>query len=134
MAVVALILLLAVGIPVIIFSFEIKKNLTPEMTQTFVGVMLALVIVVVTTVCLAVMMVAYSKLRSKEEAADDQREIDLLRAVNQMGGAPKVTVHAGPGGAIAGQQPQGWEGMAPGVPPPARPPAIDYRDSSIDLS
>jgi len=133
LAIGGVVLLAAIGIPVIIFAFEVKESLTPEITQTFVGVLMALVMFVVITGCLIGLIAAYSKLRRSEEAEDDQREMDLLRVVNQMQ-AGKVTVHAGSGSPPPGAPPQGWEGLAPGALPPARPPAISYHDAPVDLS
>jgi len=93
----AIVASLVLGIPTVIFSLRLMDTLD-ETKLTVVGAILGtLALVVVTTLCWSLVVLVYSKLRSKEDRAEELAELQLLRAI-QGGAAPNMapTYQVGP--------------------------------------
>jgi len=87
--IIAAVAALVFGIPTVLFSLRLLEVLSETNLVVIGAIVGTMALVVVVTFCWTRVVMAYSELRSREEAADDVRELDLLRAV-QGGAAPNM--------------------------------------------
>ena len=87
---------LVFGIPTVIFSLRLLNVLDESQLKVIGGVAGTAVLFVVSTLCWSLVVLVYSKLRSKEDRAEELAELRLLQAI-QSGAAPNVapTYHTG---------------------------------------
>ena len=95
--VLAIVASLVLGIPTVIFSLRLMDTLDTSQLTVVGTVIGTLALVVVVTLCWSLVTFVYSKLRSKEDRAEELAELQLLRAI-QGGAAPNMapTYHTGP--------------------------------------
>jgi len=86
-------------VPTIGFTLRLLDALTETQLIVSGAIVGTIVLVIVITLCWTIVVVAYSKLRSKEDQMDDLSELRLLRAI-QQGAVPSVapTYQMLPGG------------------------------------
>ena len=87
---------LVFGIPTVIFSLRLLNVLDESQLKVIGGVAGTAVLFVVSTLCWSLVVLVYSKLRSKEDRAEELAELRLLQAI-QSGATPHMapTYHTG---------------------------------------
>lgn len=103
--------------------------------RLFLGIAVATMLFLTTSLALSLFVAAYSRLRRTEEDEDDRREMDMMRIL--LGQRPDVRYNIRQGQLPAPQYPPV---MYPGVYPPSQqpaaeaPPAIEYvGDEDVNL-
>jgi len=95
--VIAVVVGIVLLVPVVGFTLRLLDVLTEIQLIVAGAIVGTIILVIVITLCWTIVVVAYSKLRSKEDQMDDLSELRLLRAI-QQGAAPSVapTYQMGP--------------------------------------
>lgn len=92
------------------------------------GAITTMVAVLVVTACWSVVVVSYSRLRSREDAGDDARELDIMKTILAMTQGERGAVNL----TLPGQPQQAQEGNNGWVTEGQEVPLVDYR-SDLDL-
>lgn len=129
-AIVGLIASVVLGIPMVILAVKACGFIEREHVLLILGALFGLGFFVAATLCWTRVVIAYSQLRSREDEADDKREMDFLKTFAMLTGSgrgPSIDLR-GLNSGMPGQG-QGWPSeVGPGGQPAYRPPVIDYNE------